>query len=319
MRKIEQGERTSPGLEAEPDNLLALYFKEAAEAPILEAPEERELFLQLRRGEAAKDELINQDGHLSPKRRKKLQSFKEKGDQAKTKITRSNLRLVISIAKRRRGQGVPFLDLIQEGNIGLIRAIDKFDQERGFKFSTYAIWWIRQAVGRAVSDQARTIRIPVHTYDDLRRLKRKRAELNKEIKRELDLKETAEILGWSEAKTKRVIGASEVIYSLDFPVGEDEDHYLGEFIEDEKTLPPMDEVAREMLWEQLEEVFDSLTPREAEVLRLRFGLGNGDGQTLEEVGKKIGVTRERVRQIEAKALRKRRHPSRSRGLRDYLE
>lgn len=304
----------------DPDNIIALYFKEAGRAPILKASEEKELFQQLRRGETARDELINQDGHLSPERRKELQSIKEKGDQAKTKITQSNLRLVISVAKRRRGQGVPFLDLIQEGNMGLMKAIDKFDRERGFKFSTYAIWWIRQAVGRAVAYQGRTIRIPVHTYDDLKRLERKRTALSVDVGRELDLEETAELLDWGEAKTKRVLGAPEVVYSLEFPVGEDEYHYLGEFIEDEESPPPVDVVAKELLKEQVRELLNSLPPRHAKALRLRFGLGdNLRAHTLEEVGNKLGVTRERARQIIGEALRGLRHPSRSRKLRDYLE
>ncbi|MBU3957206.1 sigma-70 family RNA polymerase sigma factor [Patescibacteria group bacterium] len=320
MRKIEQERRSSPELEVEPDNLVALYFREVAKAPILKASEERELFRQLRRGEAARDELINQDGHLSPKKRKELQSLKEDGNQAKTKINRSNLRLVISVAKYRRGQGVSFLDLIQEGNIGLMKAINKFDQERGYKFSTYAIHWIRQAVRRAVAYQGRTIRIPVHTGEDLSRLKRKRAELSKEIGRELDLKETAEISGWSEARTERILNLPEVILSLDLPIGADENSYLGEFIEDEKILSPMDAAAKELLRERMREVVNSLSPRQAKVLRLRFGLDdNGREHTLEEVGKALGVTRERARQIEAEALRKLRHPSRAREIKDFLK
>lgn len=318
MRKIEQEGKSPP--ELDPDNIIALYFKEAGEAPILEASEERELFRQLRRGEAARDELINQDGHLSPKRRKELQSIKEEGNQAENKITRSNLRLVISVANRRRGQGVSFIDLIQEGNVGLMRAVEKFDERMGFKFSTYAIHWIRQAVRRAVAYQGRTIRIPVHTGEDLSRLKRKRAELSKEIGRELDLKETAEILDWSEARTERILNLPEVVLSLDLPIGADENSSLGEFIEDEESPSPVDDAARELLREQMREVVDSLPRRQAKVLRLRFGLDNNSwDHTLEEVGQELGVTRERARQIQEEALKKLRHPSRSRKLKNYLK
>ena len=240
------------------------------------------------------------------------------GRAAQEHLIKANSRLVVSVAKKYVGRGVPFLDLIQEGNIGLIRAVKKFDYCRGYKFSTYATWWIRQAVTRAIADQGRTIRVPVHMYEQINRLTRTSRQLVQELGRDPTTEEIADELGVTPRKVEHIMRVSQRPLSLEMPVGEEEDSYLGDFIEDEDADSPQDSAGRQILREVIDEIFQSLTPREVRILQLRFGLVDGYNYTLEEVGKKFGVTRERIRQIEAQALSRLRHPSRSRRLRDYL-
>ncbi len=248
-----------------------------------------------------------------------LESIEHEARKAENHLTRANLRLVVSVAKKHIGRGMSLLDLIQEGNIGLIKAVEKFDYRRGYKFSTYATWWIRQAITRAIADQARTIRVPVHMIETINKLLRVSRRLAQEYGREPTPKEIGEGMDIPQEKVREIAKIAQLPVSLESPIGEEEDSHLGDFIEDHNALPPPDAASRQLLKEQINEVLSTLTPREQRVLQLRFGLEDGRSRTLEEVGREFNVTRERIRQIEAKALRKLRHPSRSRRLKDYLE
>ena len=273
------------------DDPVRMYLKEIGRVPLLTAEKEVELAKRMEQGD----------------------------DAAKRELAEANLRLVVSIAKRYVGRGMLFLDLIQEGNLGLIKAVEKFDYLKGFKFSTYATWWIRQAITRAIADQARTIRIPVHMVETINKLVRVSRQLLQELGREPTPDEIAQEMDISEERVREIMKIAQEPVSLETPIGEEEDSHLGDFIEDEDAQAPSDAASFMLLREQLEDVLDTLTPREEKVLRLRFGLEDGRSRTLEEVGKEFGVTRERIRQIEAKALRKLRHPSRSKKLKDFLE
>jgi len=248
-----------------------------------------------------------------------LENIEYEAKKAESHLTKANLRLVVSVAKKHIGRGMLLLDLIQEGNIGLIKAVEKFDYRRGYKFSTYATWWIRQAITRSIADQARTIRVPVHMIETINKLLRESRRLAQEYGREPTPKEIGERLEISPEKVREIAKVAQLPISLESPIGEEEDSHLGDFIEDRNALPPPDAASRQLLKEQIDDVLSTLTPREQRVLQLRFGLEDGRSRTLEEVGREFNVTRERIRQIEAKALRKLRHPSRSRRLKDYLE
>ncbi len=273
---------------------VRMYLKEIGKVPLLSAEEEIELAKLMEKG--------------GPE-----------GERAKKKLAEANLRLVVSIAKRYVGRGMLFLDLIQEGNLGLIKAVEKFDYQKGYKFSTYATWWIRQAITRAIADQARTIRIPVHMVETINKLVRVQRQLLQELGREPSPEEISKEMNMPVERVREILKISQEPVSLETPIGEEEDSHLGDFIQDENVPVPADAAAFTLLKEQLVEVLDTLTDREQKVLRLRFGLDDGRARTLEEVGKEFNVTRERIRQIEAKALRKLRHPSRSRKLKDFLE
>ncbi|GIV74626.1 MULTISPECIES: RNA polymerase sigma factor RpoD [Caldilinea] len=298
------------------DDSISLYLKEIGRVPLLTAEEEVELAKRMERGREARKKLS--EGVEDWEERERLLWYVRDGQAAQEHLIKANSRLVVSVAKKYVGRGVPFLDLIQEGNIGLIRAVKKFDYSRGYKFSTYATWWIRQAVTRAIADQGRTIRVPVHMYEQINRLTRTSRQLVQELGRDPTTEEIAEELGVSPRKVEHIMRVSQRPLSLEMPVGEEEDSYLGDFIEDEDADAPGEAAGQQLLREVIDEIFQSLTPREVRILQLRFGLVDGYCYTLEEVGKKFGVTRERIRQIEAQALSRLRHPSRSRKLRDYL-
>lgn len=298
------------------DNVVALYFKEVGSIPLLTREEELELARRCQRGRVAEEQL--KKGIPDHQTRQKLLKEMEEGHRAREHLVKANSRLVVSVARKYLGREVPFADLIQEGNLGLMRAIERFDPERGYRFSTYAIWWIRQAVSRALAYQGRTIRLPSHVVEEITRLNRASRRLAKELGREPDEEELAEEMDISSERVADLTQVAAEPVSLDIPVGEEEMSSLAEFIEDEVTPPPTEEASQTLLEEQLEEALASLTPREAEVIRLRFGLDGGRSHTLKEVGEKVGLTRERVRQIQAEALRRLRHPSRSRLLRGYL-
>ena len=298
---------------------VRMYLKEIGKVPLLNAEEEIELAQKMEAGDMAKNQLEEGGDDLDEETKKQLQDLVNQGDYAKKKLAEANLRLVVSIAKRYVGRGMLFLDLIQEGNLGLIKAVEKFDYRKGYKFSTYATWWIRQAITRAIADQARTIRIPVHMVETINKLIRVSRQLLQELGREPTPEEIAEEMDIPVERVREILKISQEPVSLETPIGEEEDSHLGDFIQDENVPVPADAAAFTLLKEQLVEVLSTLTEREQKVLRLRFGLDDGRARTLEEVGKVFNVTRERIRQIEAKALRKLRHPSRSRKLRDYLE
>lgn len=298
---------------------VRMYLKEIGKVPLLNAEEEIEFAKQMEAGELARTQLEEDGNELDDDAKAELEKIIRIGDHAKKKLAEANLRLVVSIAKRYVGRGMLFLDLIQEGNLGLIKAVEKFDYSKGYKFSTYATWWIRQAITRAIADQARTIRIPVHMVETINKLIRVSRQLLQELGREPSPEEIAEQMDIPVERVREILKISQEPVSLETPIGEEEDSHLGDFIQDDNVPVPADAAAFTLLKEQLFEVLDTLTEREQKVLRLRFGLDDGRARTLEEVGKVFDVTRERIRQIEAKALRKLRHPSRSRKLKDYLE
>jgi RNA polymerase primary sigma factor len=299
------------------DDSISLYLKEIGRIPLLTAEQEVSLAKRMEAGRNAKRRL-GKNELMAEQEREGLRETARDGMAAQEHLIKANSRLVVSVAKKYVGRGVPFLDLIQEGNIGLIRAVKKFDYRRGYKFSTYATWWIRQAVTRAIADQGRTIRVPVHMYEQINRLARVSRQLVQELGRDPTMDEIAEELGVSPKKVERTIKVSQRPLSLEMPVGEEDDSFLGDFIEDNDAPSPTDQASQQLLRDQIEDIFVSLTPREVRILQLRFGLVDGYSYTLEEVGKKFGVTRERIRQIEAQALGRLRHPSRSRKLRDFL-
>ena len=308
---------------------VRMYLKEIGKVPLLSADEEIELAQNMEDGAVATEKINILKGRLDGASEeekaeikaeiKTLQRDVDKGADAKKRLAEANLRLVVSIAKRYVGRGMLFLDLIQEGNLGLIKAVEKFDYKKGYKFSTYATWWIRQAITRAIADQARTIRIPVHMVETINKLIRVSRQLLQELGREPSPEEIAKEMNMPVERVREILKISQEPVSLETPIGEEEDSHLGDFIKDDNVPVPADAAAFTLLKEQLEEVLGTLTEREQKVLTLRFGLEDGRARTLEEVGKEFNVTRERIRQIEAKALRKLRHPSRSRKLKDYLE
>ena len=308
---------------------VRMYLKEIGKVPLLSADEEIELAQNMEDGAVAIEKINVLKGRLDgaseeekaeiKEEIKTLQRDVDKGADAKKRLAEANLRLVVSIAKRYVGRGMLFLDLIQEGNLGLIKAVEKFDYKKGYKFSTYATWWIRQAITRAIADQARTIRIPVHMVETINKLIRVSRQFLQELGREPSPEEIAKEMNMPVERVREILKISQEPVSLETPIGEEEDSHLGDFIKDDNVPVPADAAAFTLLKEQLEEVLGTLTEREQKVLTLRFGLEDGRARTLEEVGKEFNVTRERIRQIEAKALRKLRHPSRSRKLKDYLE
>ena len=301
------------GTEVIPDGMMSLddpvrmYLKEIGRVPLLSMEQEKSLAMRIEAGEI---ETAKNNGASD-------WALAEDGDEAKRQLTEANLRLVVSIAKKYVGRGMLFLDLIQEGNLGLIRAVEKFDYRKGYKFSTYATWWIRQAITRALADQARTIRIPVHMVETINRLIKVSRQLLQELGREPSVEEIAEAMALTPEKVREVMKISQEPISLETPIGEEEDSHLGDFIEDQEAIAPAEAASVMLLKEKMQDVLQNLTERERKVLVLRFGLEDGHQRTLEEVGQEFGVTRERIRQIEAKALRKLRHPSRGKALKDY--
>jgi RNA polymerase primary sigma factor len=298
------------------EDAVSLYLKEISQTPLLTAQEEKDLAAQLERGRFASSELqedTEQDQHTA------LLRQIQQGEQARQKIIEANFRLVVSIAKHYTGRGVSFLDLIQEGNIGLIRAVEKFDYHRGFKFSTYATWWIRQAITRAIADQGRTIRVPVHMCERINKVTRTSRRLAQSLGRDPTAEELAREMDTSTSKVEGIMRVAQNPLSLEMPVGDDNDGHLGDCIEDTNAPLPLESATRQLLHDEVSNILTSLSPREGRVIQLRFGLKDGRTHTLDEVGRKFGVTRERIRQIEAKALRKLRHPRHTRRLRDFVE
>ena len=304
------------------DDAVRLYLQEIGRVPLLDAAEEVWIATRIRSGGTAAEtlaELSVTKEPLEPDDRARLECLVSDGELARDELTRANLRLVVSIAKRYAGRGMALLDVIQEGNLGLIRAVEKFDHSKGFKFSTYATWWIRQSITRAIADQSRTIRIPVHVAETVNRVKRVQSEMRQGLMREPTVEELASEVDEPIEKVSEILRISMDLLSLDSPIGEGEDSNLANFVEDKNAVAPGDAVTRTLLVEAVREVLGDLPKREQEVVRMRFGLDDGQPRTLKEVGEAFGVTRERIRQIEAKTLTKLRHPHRSDQLRDYLE
>ena len=308
------------------DDPVRMYLKEIGKVNLLTPDEEIQLAQDMGAGDAAKEQLAElekarkagEESPISEEDEKELRRLLKRGEAAKQRLAEANLRLVVSIAKRYVGRGMLFLDLIQEGNLGLIKAVEKFDYTKGYKFSTYATWWIRQAITRAIADQARTIRIPVHMVETINKVIRVSRQLLQELGHDPSPEEIAEEMGMPVDKVREILKIAQEPVSLETPIGEEEDSHLGDFIPDEDASEPSEAASFTLLKEQLVDVLSTLTPREEKVLKLRFGIEDGRTRTLEEVGKEFNVTRERIRQIEAKALRKLRHPSRSKKLKDFL-
>ncbi len=300
------------------DDTVGMYLKEMSRVPLLRVDEELDIAIRIENGRKAKEEKIKLTGRQNAAKRHTLDALIEDGLQARDHLIKANTRLVVSIAKRFMGRGVPFLDLIQEGNLGLMKAVEKYDYTRGFRFSTYATWWVRQTISRAISDQARTIRVPVHMIDRIRQLYKANQALEQKLGRQPTVEELAQKVDLPVHRVQWIMKVSWQPLSLESPVGDEEDSELGHFIEDEASLSPVQSAYQSLLKEKLEEILSTLSPREARILRLRFGLDDGRIYTLEEVGQKFGLTRERIRQIEGRALRQLRHPMRARQLKDYL-
>ncbi len=305
-------------LKAPTNDPVRMYLKEIGKVPLLTAEEEVDLAKRIEAGLFGSEKLATTK-RLSDRQRRDLEAIERDGQIAKKKLVEANLRLVVSIAKRYVGRGMLFLDLIQEGNLGLIRAVEKFDYTKGYKFSTYATWWIRQAITRAIADQARTIRIPVHMVETINKLIRIQRQLLQDLGREPSPEEIAKEMDLTPEKVREILKVSQEPVSLETPIGEEEDSHLGDFIEDSDAVVPVDAASFILLQEQLDSVLHTLSEREKKVIQLRFGLTDGHPRTLEEVGREFGVTRERIRQIESKTMSKLRHPSRSQVLRDYLD
>jgi RNA polymerase primary sigma factor len=304
---------------------VRMYLREIGRVPLLTAQGEVSLAIRIKAGAEASERLADIEAagtpeKLPPAERQRLQDDADDGDAAKSSLIQANLRLVVSIAKRYVGRGMQLLDLVQEGNMGLMRAVEKFDHTKGFKFSTYATWWIRQAITRSIADQARTIRIPVHMVESINKVHRVQRQIVQELEREPTVEELAERVGLTPERVREIQRISLDPLSLDSPVGEEDDSFLGDFIKDDDADEPLDVATRQMLQDAVNEVLDELNEREREVVRMRFGLGdNTEARTLEEVGREFGVTRERIRQIESKTLAKLRHPNHAQRLRDYLD
>ncbi|HJS28896.1 MAG TPA: sigma-70 family RNA polymerase sigma factor [Anaerolineales bacterium] len=301
-----------------PVDTVGMYLREMSRVPLLEIEEELDLAVRIDRAKKAKRALSKLNGSATPAKHNELERRIQDGQRAREHLIKANTRLVVSIAKKYIGRGVPLLDLIQEGNLGLMKAVEKYDYKRGFRFSTYATWWIRQTITRAIAEQGRTIRVPVHMIDRIRQLFKAAQELEQTLGRPPSTEELAEELEMEPRKVQWMLKVSWLPLSLESPIGDDEDSELGMFVEDNASPTPTQVAYQNMLQEKIEEVLATLSPREARILRLRFGLENGRSYTLEEVGKKFGLTRERIRQIEGKALRRLRHPCRSRLLKEYL-
>ena len=300
------------------DDTIGMYLKEMSRVPLLTAEEELDLAIRIEMGRQAEQKKNNLTGRQAASKRRQLNAIIDDGQRAREHLIKANTRLVVSVAKRYMGSRVAFLDLIQEGNLGLIKAIKKYDYKRGFRFSTYATWWIRQTITRAISDQSRTIRIPVHMTDRIRQIYKANHQLEQKLGRQPTIEELAEKVDMSVAKVQWIMKVSWLPLSLESPVGDEDDSELGHFIEDEDSPTPLQSAYQSMLKDKMEEILSSLSPREARVLSLRYGLDDGTTYTLEEVGQKFGLTRERIRQIEGRALRQLRHPKRARQLKDYL-
>jgi RNA polymerase primary sigma factor len=297
---------------------VGLYLKEMSSVPLLDTDQEVSLAKRIERGIKAERKLAKLNGHTPKEEKIRLKEYILEGRDARDHLIKANTRMVVSIAKKYLGRGVPFLDLIQEGNLGLMKAVKKYDYRRGFRFSTYATWWIRQTITRSIADQGRTIRVPVHMIDRIRQMYKAARRLEQDLGHPPKVEELAEVLDQPIDKVQWMLQVSWLPLSLESPVGDDEDAELGMFVEDEQTPTPSQATSQKLLGEKLEEILETLSPREARILRLRFGLENGKSYTLEEVGEKFGLTRERIRQIEGKALRRLRHPMRARQLREYL-
>jgi RNA polymerase primary sigma factor len=307
------------GVKTQAEDPIRMYLKEIGKVPLLTRSEEVDLARKTEAGEEASMGLRDLADKLSREELRALKRQEGIGKEARRKLVEANLRLVVSIAKRYVGRGMLFLDLVQEGNLGLIRAVEKFDYRRGYKFSTYATWWIRQAITRAIADQARTIRVPVHMVESINKLSRVQKNLLQELGREPTPEETAEMMEITPEKVREIIKVSQEPVSLETPIGDEGDSHLGDFIEDLGAVVPIDAASFVLMQEHIDGVLASLSEREKEIIRLRFGIIDGRSRTLEEVGREFGVTRERIRQIEFKTLAKLRHPTRSAQLRDYLE